>query len=131
MKTIDPGHLYELSCLSGSHPDRRSGAVEVMRFAKRVGDAYPGNEAEPYDGTNLQETLRVQIDRVKYLDSQLHSKRNLTVIECLKNALFILELRNAEKKGWSIDRLCAAFSTIETVPPCPTCGHLFCPEHRQ
>lgn len=118
MKIIDPGHAYELDILDG---DRRF--PETLIFVKREGENYPGNVGH-HPGTNLQEVLRVLIDRVKYLDTQIANRRNQTVLYCLRSSIFELEMRAAERHNrvlplFNMDR-------IEEMPTCEFCGHISC-----
>lgn len=114
MKIIDNGHKYSLDSFDGSYP-------QELQFMKRVGKGYPGN-FEPYAGTNIQEVLRVLIDRFTYLNVQKPHYVNGLCINLLRNCLFLLEFRAKEQKG-------AVFSIpdwrdIETLPTCPIDGHI-------
>lgn len=120
MKILDPGHRYEVAIYDGGESFAR-----VIQFMKRVGDGYPGNAGPPYEGTNIQEVLRVLIDRVQYLDGQISDKSNLMVIDDLRHALRALELRAARRHG----RTPPEFRfDIENEPVCPKCGHIGCKE---
>jgi len=102
MVVIDKGHLYRLESLDGSE-------TQELRFVKRVGPGFPGNEAPPYAGTNIQEVLRVLINRVQYLDGQIATWHNKIIIACLKCAFNLLEQRAAGRHGvayvwsWGVD----------------------------
>lgn len=118
MKIIDPGHRYELKWLDSD--DNSNGE---LWFVKREGDKYPGNIGH-HPGTNIQEVLRVLIDRVKYLHHQNPHRRNPTLIEDLRNAIYQLEMRAAEKH----DR-CLILDyniPIEEMLVCIKCGHIGC-----
>lgn len=127
MEVIEPGHEY----------DPTSFGRQSIRFMKRVGDGYPGNEPPRHGGTNCQELLRVLIDRVKYLDDQDHDSHNDMILRALRNGLFWFEKRAAERRGEAFDfhsRLInwgkdAYLQRIENAPACPTCGHLLCLLH--
>lgn len=133
MKVIDPGHIYELDWLDGppglgfSHS---SNAVDEslkesrLIFVKREGELkYPGNIGH-YPGTNLQEVLRACIDRVKYLDKQVHDGRNENVIKNLRHAIWYLEQRAASRHDRELE--IPAGSYIENLPTCKKCGHIGC-----
>lgn len=120
MKVVDPGHYYLLEQLDAfPHPYR-----QPLVFVKRVGDGYPGNEPPPYSGTNMQEVLRALIDRIKYLDNQIHDPRNNQVLYYLRGSIFELEMRAAERHG----RMLPLFDMeqIENIPTCVDCGHIGC-----
>jgi hypothetical protein len=92
MECLDSGHLYRVEGYDGGEP-------QTIRFLKRVGEGYPGNEAPAYGGTNCQDVIRVLIDRVKYLDSQIPCDENKLIIKSLANAFWQFEKRAAERHG--------------------------------
>jgi hypothetical protein len=115
MRVLDPGHAYELRHLDGT-------GVSVLVFVKREGPGYPGNVGH-HQGTNLQEVIRALINRVQYLDGQIHHGRNDEVIWLLRVALVELELRAAERH----QREFMPFEgEIEEQPTCLQCGHVQC-----
>lgn len=88
MKVIKPGHRYiidELDALDGA-PE-----TSMIQFVDR---GHGRNE----QGTTCQELLRVLIDRVKFLDSELHWERNKEIIFHLRKALLLFEVRALERK---------------------------------
>lgn len=115
MKVIDPGHAYQLNHLDGT-------AHTELVFVKRDGAGYPGNVGH-HEGTNLQEVLRACIDRVKYLDNQIHDDENDNVLFYLRHAISHLEARAALRHGreWSVMSV-----DIELQPTCARCGHIGC-----
>jgi len=118
MNIIDPGHHYILDHLDGD-------SVEELRFVKREGPGFPGNVGH-YEGTNIQEVLRVLIDRLEYLNNQIPHERNASCIMDLQDCLYGLEARAAERHG--LEEYFRPFraSKIETYPTCPHCGHVIC-----
>lgn len=119
MTVLDPGHLYALAHLDGN-------LKELLRFVKREGDKYPGNEGS-YPGTNMQEVLRALIDRIQYVDKQDPCDENIGVLQCFREAITLLEKRAARrsKRGMLAIRL-AAIDGIEKAPFCNQCGHVGC-----
>lgn len=119
MEAIDPGHIYALRCLDSPGVDR----VVILRFVKRKGYNYPGNE-DAYPGTTTQEVLRALIDRTKYVDNQIEHHRNDRVLFHLRMAILELEERAAERH----DRLLPEFdiNEIEDIPVHESCGHIGC-----
>ena len=115
MRVIDPGHAYALRDLDGE-------AETVLRFVKRVGPEYPGN-AGAHPGPTTQEVLRALIDRTIFVDSQQPHHQNAVAIRDMRSALAALEARASERHGvpcrWGP-------AEIETMPTCPTCGHIWC-----
>lgn len=121
MKVVDPGHKYALNLLDDEYDLKF-----LLTFVKREGENYPGNVGH-YSGVNIQEVLRALIDRVKYLNNQIKDKRNYVVIDCLRESLWALECRAAERHN-RFDRFITDFEMllIETYPTCNKCGHIGC-----
>lgn len=127
MRTIDPGHHYELATLDGD-------VKQTLQFVKRVGERYPGNEEPSYPGTTSQEVIRALIARTKYVNSQEPDPMNQVAIRGLRNALRAFETRAAERRG-EIEQFFDvtdedATMQIEEHPTCTTCGHIACGKHR-
>jgi len=120
MKVLDPGHLYQLTCLDGDH-------TEFLQFVKRVGEHYPGNVSPGYAGTICQEVLRALIDRTRYLHRQIPCVETEAIVGLLSAALVLFEIRAKRVKG---KNLVASVDQIERGPICPQCGHVLCTEHR-
>jgi hypothetical protein len=87
MKILDHGHSYELANLDD--PDHEVPPV-LLYFVKREGDGYPGNVGH-HAGTNMQEVMRALIDRLLYLDKQVHDHRNWDIIRRLRDSIWDLE----------------------------------------
>lgn len=122
MRVLDPGHRYALQCF-----DVDGFQEQELTFMKRQGAMYPGNK-NSYPGTNLQETVRAQIDRVKYLDGQVPHRRNRAIINLYREILEHLEERAAERHGRRLHLNPAR--NIEDEPTCLKCGHIGCTDHR-
>lgn len=119
MKTIDAGHKYQADCYDGGSP------VEIT-FMKREGAGYPGNVGH-YPGTNCQEVIRVLIDRITYLDNQIHHENNIESIRNLKEVLWLFEKRAAERHG--IKQFEFTPEEVSVAPTCTVCGHIVCHGH--
>lgn len=117
MEVRDSGHFYGLDVFDGDD-------VESIRFMKRTGTTYPGNETS-YAGTNCQEVIRVLIDRIKYVQNQIYCPQNTTILQHLRMSLLLFEQRAAERRGRSLPSNLSIHS-IETIPTCKMCGHIFC-----
>ena len=124
MKTLDPGHSYEVDNY-GSHPEQPGQGVQTRYYMKRVGDRYPGNEGVPHDGTNCQEDIRVLIDRAKYLNQQIPCSETANIITYLRAALLLFEIRAAREHGLQLPPGLNR-DNIESWPVCRVCGHLIC-----
>lgn len=120
MKVIDKGHDYEIDNYDGIGKQR-------ITFMKREGANYPFNVGH-YKGTNLQEVIRVLIDRVKYLNTQISCDENSRLIYSLRKNLLNLESRTARRHGWDLNPQVSNIE-IEDIPVCKTCGHIQCKGH--
>lgn len=120
MKTIDPGHRYELACLDGE------GVVETLQFVKRTGPHYPGNEAPARPGTILQEVLRACVARLDYVSRQIPCAETEAAKRLIEAAIVLLEVRAKRVKGKHLD----AYTMTQIVYGgiCPRCGHVQCDE---
>jgi hypothetical protein len=83
MFAIKEGHKYTLATLDGNE-------VAHLQFVDRGF----GTETA---GTTNQEVLRVLIDRVKYLDKELHWEGNEQILKHLRLALVLHEARHLER----------------------------------
>lgn len=95
MRIIYPGHTYVLAQLDGAQN-------QTLQFVQRA----PYHE--PLEGTTIQEVLRVLIDRVKFLDQEVHWDGNEKVILHLRTALALQEGRHLERlatKGAPIENV--------------------------
>jgi hypothetical protein len=127
MKELDPGHHYAIDLL-----DYGGNAVTSIRFVKRMGENYPGNQSA-YPGTNIQEVLRALIARVKYLDGQIPCVENKQLLTNLRDSVRLLEERAAHRHGrrpdWRLyEKDGSTNDQIEHLPTCKKCGHIGCPE---
>lgn len=114
MDVIDAGHKYVLRHLDGY-------GTETLTFVKREGEGYPGNVGH-YEGTTMQEVLRVLIDRAKYVNAQIPCEETEAGIIHMREAIRQFELRAARRHG----RMLSAPLTIEDAPTCAKCGHIGC-----
>ena len=121
MQVLDPGHMYVLNQLDVNQdlPTERA----VLTFVKRNSppEKYPGNKTA-YPGTTLQETIRAQIDRLKYVNKQQPDSRNLECISLARHMLFLLECRAASLHGRTLT--IQSTEDIEDLPTCSQCGHI-------
>lgn len=129
MRVIDPGHEYELDHLDEQH-SRTMSQVGRLKFVKRLGEKYPGNQPPAHPGVTTQEVLRALIDRVEHVSAQdgEYGVHNVSVLSDLRHALWSLEARAARRAG-DFDRLNGVLvHRIEEEPTCRTCGHIRCRE---
>jgi hypothetical protein len=124
MRILDPGHKYELEEYDG-------GTVQIVTFMKREGPGYPMNVGHN-PGINCQEALRMIIDRMKYLDKQIHCDDNERAITNLRRTFLEFERRASIRHGakeleplqlWDEE------VPVELVPHCRICGHIQCFGH--
>jgi len=135
MKVLDPGHDYILDKLDSDGYDPicpQCGNTEEanLTFVKRQGEMYPGN-TNSYEGTNMQEVLRVLINRCMYVNNQIFSEDTLKTIDALRQAFFYLERRAADRHGRELPQVVisedfGSIGSIEYYPHCSKCGHIGC-----
>src|SRR5207245_1415461 len=89
MKVFDRGHDYSLKTLDGGYGIR-------LTIGKRERKKYPGNIGH-YSGTTIQEVCRSLIDRIKYVNNQIHDQRNIDNIRHLRSIILSLEHRADER----------------------------------
>jgi hypothetical protein len=116
MKVIDPGHYYELNVLDGDLP-----LPAYLRFVKREGPGYPGNKGQ-YPGTTCQEVLRACVDRLEYVNKQQPSHYTQEARSLIKDAIYNLEMRAAERHG----RPYPGWDEATHGKCCPKCNHVGC-----
>lgn len=116
---LDAGHRYELFVLDGAHQ-------QELRFVKRFDLGrpwrFPGN-LNGYAGTTLQGVMRVLLDRIAYLQNQIWSVENFTIIKLLRLSLWCLEFRAARRHGRSYWH---GITFAASAQMCPKCGHTVC-----
>jgi hypothetical protein len=95
MKTIVPGHVYDLWQLGSTSPQR-------LTFICRSGGAITYDKEWP--GVQTQEVLRALIDRTQYLDDVLPCLESEDVLWHLRMALFLYEARAWRRKQEEVNR---------------------------
>lgn len=95
MQVIDPGHIYDMWQLGADEPQR-------ITFIKRSGGAIKYEEEWP--GVQVQEVLRVLIDRSKYLNEIINCTETQDAIWHMQMALFAYEARAYRRKMESVNR---------------------------
>lgn len=119
MRVIDRGHMYQLEELDADYVRRPA----YLEFVKRMGPQYPGNTSA-HAGTNMQEVLRVLINRATYLNRQERCAETEAVIDHLRSCILLLEHRAARRHGRVLDL--DTIQGIEYRATCPKCGHIRC-----
>lgn len=117
MKILDAGHKYAVQNVNNSLH------AQCIQFVKRSGENFPFNEGH-YDGTNVQEILRVLIDRSEYLNNQKPCAETEAAIGCLRSALVLFELRAARRHGRHVDA--TTTQHFMCSPVCDSCKHVGC-----
>lgn len=85
MKTVVPGHEYELLNASGTR------VVDRIEFINKK----DGKLVK--DGTTSEEVIAVLIDRIEFLDTKFACKENKAAVKSLKAALASLQKRTADR----------------------------------
>ena len=133
MKTITPGHEYELASFEGGAPqtirfinkktattdeDLERVRIEAETRARKTGylpegavlqegqnakNAARGKLVTVHDGTTNEEVLAVLIDRMNYLQCRCQCRENAIVITKLEESLMWLNKRTAERKARNVE----------------------------
>ena len=105
MKTINPGHIYELRQLGDEN-------TQTLKFIKRSGGAVQYDKE--WAGLQTQEVLRALIDRTNYLNNILPCKETVEAKRCLQMALYWYEVRALRRKRSQTNRTTLDHDDIET-----------------
>lgn len=122
MKIIEPGHIYQLDFLDEG--SRQESLWNLLTFVKRIGTKYPGNLGPPHAGTNMQDVIKVLINRCLYLNKQERCIETIMVINLLEEAMVLLEMRAARKHGRNFEH--ESFAEFWNANTCIKCGHKGC-----
>lgn len=100
MKTLTPGHLYEL--LNFERPDQPG---QRLQFIEKQPDPAKGSGAlvTVNDGTTNEEVLVVLIDRLKFLQNKFPCTENIIAIGYLQTALATLILRTESRQARGVE----------------------------
>ncbi|MBN4061680.1 hypothetical protein JYU20_00600 [Bacteroidales bacterium AH-315-I05] len=102
MKTLTPGHKYELN-------NFESGPInaQVIQFIEKEQnpDAPEGSCITVNDGTTNEEVLEMLIDRCKYLNESLPSRETSIAITKMQEALLWLNERTRDRKERGVETL--------------------------
>ena len=98
MKTLIPGHCYELSNFENVE---QSG--QCLQFIQKEPTEVVGELHTVNDGTTNEEVLAVLIDRLGYLQSKFACRENAIVLTHLETALLWLEKRTRDRKARGVE----------------------------
>jgi hypothetical protein len=107
MRSIDPGHIYELDQLGDK-------ATQRLTFIKRSGGSVHYEKEWP--GLQTQEVLRALIDRTQYLHDVLPCKETVEAKRHLQLALYWYEVRALRRKRSKTNRTTSAHDDSDTPP---------------
>lgn len=98
MKTITPGHRYELSNFENTE------STQVIQFIEKTpSETDPTKLQTVNDGTTNEEVLSVLIDRLTFLNQSLPSRETAIVITKLEESLMWLEKRTKDRLKRSVE----------------------------
>lgn len=99
MKTITPGHKYELENFeSKDQPGQTIQFIEKVPLIERRPELGTVN-----DGTTNEEVLKVLIDRLNSMQAKFPCRENAIVITHLETGLLWLEKRTADRKARGVE----------------------------
>lgn len=103
MKSIIPGHTYELDHLDHDGTRVDDATHEYLRFVRKERDAN-GNFVTVQNGTTNEEVIACLIDRITWLNSgPWQCFENSNAIMALELALELLKARTAKRKARGVE----------------------------
>ncbi len=106
MKVVNDGHVYRLENLGGVDE-------QVLIFIKRSGGAITYEEEWP--GLQVQEVLRVLIDRTKYLYNILPCLETQVALKNLRMSLYWYEVRAYRRKKEKLNKTEGLHNDLDTI----------------
>ena len=105
MKTLTPGHKYELENFEAAGiPCQVIQFIEKQQITKEPGsDAVVNKLVKVNDGTTNEEVLKVLIDRMNFLQAKFPCKENAVATTHLETALLWLEKRTTDRKARGVE----------------------------
>ena len=97
MKTITPGHKYELDNFEAK--DQPGQVIQFIEKAPSVTTCEVGAPVTISDGTTNEEVLAMLIDRLGLLHLRFPCRENAIAITHIETALLWLEKRTADRKA--------------------------------
>jgi hypothetical protein len=100
MKTLNPGHKYELENF-----EAKDQPGQVIQFIEKEQDPRgpTGQLRTVNDGTTNEEMLKVLIDRMNSIQAKFPCRENAIVTTHLETALLWLEKRTADRKARDVE----------------------------
>jgi hypothetical protein len=97
MKTLTPGHKYELKSFE------KEEHTQIIQFIEKapIGDTTELKTIN--DGTTNEAALEVLIDRMNYLQGKFPCRENAIVITKLQESLMWLEKRTSDRKKRNVE----------------------------
>jgi hypothetical protein len=95
MKTLTPGHRYELA--NFDNPGHPGQVLQFIEKAPEVRPGVPGALMTINDGTTNEEVLNMLIDRCQSLYDKMPSEETACTISHLKSALYAQQSRTYER----------------------------------
>lgn len=94
MKTITPGHKYELA----NFEKNISELNQTIQFIEKIPNIVDSTKLDTVnDGTTNEELLEVLIDRLQYLNNKFPCRENSIVITKLEESLMWLNKRTSDR----------------------------------
>lgn len=93
MKTIKPGHRYELASFEGGPPQTVQFIEKVQKPDATVGLKF----VTVHDGTTNEEVIEMLVDRLNHLQEKLPCRANAIAITHLETALLWLNKRTSDR----------------------------------
>lgn len=98
MKTLNPGHKYELDAFEDPKNNQSVQFIEKTKVSQESEELETVN-----DGTTNEEVLRMLIDRMQHLQNKAPCRENAIVITKLEESLMWLEKRTANRENRGVE----------------------------
>lgn len=99
MKTLTPGHKYELANF-----EAKEQPGQFVQFIEKVPDPDRlGQMITVHDGTTNEELLAVLIDRLNHLQAKFPCRENAIALTHMETALLWLDKRTADRKARGVE----------------------------
>jgi len=105
MKTLTPGHKYELENFEAKDkPGQIIQFIEKQQITKEAGsDAVVDKLVTVHDGTTNEELLKVLIDRMNSLQAKFPCRENAIATTHFETGLLWLEKRTADRVARGVE----------------------------
>lgn len=89
--------------MQGLQDDAQKASVQELRFLKKAATGSNSDLATVQTGTTNEEVLAMMIDRMEFLQTILPCRENVRVINKLREAVAVLNLRTEDRQKRGVE----------------------------